>query len=256
MFLPKHRKVSISSQCSNFPQEVHDSVLNTTRELQVITNNFDKDLLKKNEPYERFLQEFIRSYNEVEEELILEISQYYNINYSKFIAIIHEFGKGATGDYACAYEAFGEGVGDTLDFYEYNVKNFRHDIIGKPKKADHCLVEPQIADAVQETKAEIAAAYRRVQKQTQISGYDHFIIAYDFLEAFEVAMWKLSEKLEHHYGLGHQLWKSTLVHNGQSARNNYSCAYERYFDAENAHVEKYLRLIMDIIQRTTKYHFN
>ena len=240
-------------------QDIRGKAHTTFDELHRIQKEFDAAVAANNhETSVDILQTFVASYIDIEEEFIDEIVKFFNIPLSDFIRTIRKFGYGANGTLLCAYEIFGEAVGDNIDFYEYCVKNLRHDLIGYPHKADGCAPNINVSHTIENTQLAIQSAYNQViaSNKTITTEYDRYLVAYHFLEIFEKAMWRLSDRLIEIYGLDHDEWRHTLIYNGKDSTGDYLCAYAAYYTAENTYVETYLSLLMDIIQRTKQYSYD
>lgn len=252
---PPHRYISVSNQCvQRSTKEIRDTALEAFQELHKIQRRFDRAVIANDrQPSIGISQPFVASYSKVEDDFIEELVEFFNLNTKKLIKVIHNYGVGAEGDYLCAFELYGEVVGDNIDFYEYNVKNLRHDLIGVPNIEGICEVQPTAYESGNATVAVIREALDKALATSVSNQYDHFAMAYNFVESFEKAMWAYSDQLEVIYDLDSDIWRQTLVYNGHDAPIRYLCAYYNYFLAENAHAEAYLDLIMDVIQRTKEF---
>jgi hypothetical protein len=251
--LPPHRYISFSSECIEIAQDLRAEAHETYIKLHKIQKKFDDAVAaNQNDPTEEILQEFVASYIDVEEAFIDRLVDFFDIPKSDFITTIRKFGFRTTGKLRCAYELFGEAVGDNIDFYEYCVKNLRHDLIGYPYAANSCEYNNLAAYAIENTQLAVKSAYNRVvaTNNTETADYDRYLVAYHFIEIFEKAMWRLSDRLIEIYELDPAVWRQTLIYNGRNASGVYLCAYAAYYRAENTYVETYLRLLIDIMQRT------
>lgn len=254
---PEHRYISFSSECAYVSIKAREEASKTAEAFGKIVHKFDRGVLANRKDYGvGVLQPFVASYREIEKNFLDEIKHIFDIDMKKFEKVIRNFGVGAKGDYLCAYELYGEAVMDNIDFYEYIVKTLRHDLIGLPEDAKNCQYDEKVMTAVNETIKEIGIAFDKEEKSIDRSKYDHFIIAYNFVEAFEKACWRLSDKLVEIYKLDEDLWKDTLLYNGAHAIEGYLCAYGAYYNGENAHVDTYLRLISDIVQGSPEFKFD
>jgi len=257
--LPPHRYISFSSECFDVSQSLRTEVHETFSKLHKIQKKFDDAVAaNKNDTTEEILQEFVASYIDIEEAYIDRLVDHFKINKKDFVQTIRKFGFRATGKMLCAYELFGEAVGDNIDFYEYCVKSLRHDLIGYPNEANSC--EPNIfaLHAIENTELAVKGAYNRVvfTNKTETFEYDRYLVAYHFIELFEKAMWRISDRLIEIYEIDQAEWRQTLIYNGKNATGNNLCAYAAYYIAEHTYVETYMRLLIDIIQRTKQFSYD
>lgn len=257
--LPPHRYISFSSECFDVSQSLRTEVHETVSKFHKIQKKFDDAVAaNKNDTTEEILQEFVASYIDIEEAYIDRLTDHFKINKNDFVRTIRKFGFRATGKMLCAYELFGEAVGDNIDFYEYCVKNLRHDLIGYPDAAKSCELNILALQAIDNTELAVKSSYNRVisTNKTETFEYDRYLVAYNFIELFEKAMWRLSDRLIEIYELDQAEWRQTLIYNGKNATGNNLCAYAAYYSAEHTYVETYMRLLIDIIQRTKQFSYD
>lgn len=259
--LPQHRYISFSSDCFDVSRSLRNEAHETFTKLHAIQKTFDDAVAaNNNETSEEILQKFVADYIDAEEAYINRLVDFYDIPVGDFVRTVRKFGFRATGNLLCAYELFGEAVGDTVDFYEYCVKNLRHDLIGYPNEANSC--EPNIlaSHAIENTQLAVKSAYNRVvaTNNTHTTDYDRYLVAYHFIEIFEKAMWRLSDRLIEIYELNQDIWRKTLIYNGkyENSTGSYLCAYAAYYRAETTYVNTYMSLLTDIIQRTKQVSYD